>query len=463
MNGPFEKLARIRKELPDNPESGAVRDEFLSEEDLVPIKRQTAENRLKSALAELEELQRENRWQEIIDLFAPVEDKLPELIDLGLEVLVREKIAFAQGQIGRFDDAIAELLCCLERSPDRFSVHNSLAYNAYNSLFAAKNREILLSGKARQERIILAHRHFQKARAFRPDGVTNFYREGMLFHRIEEKPEKALSLFDQAVANWDKLDKSEKERRHQERKNFVKALYRQAAALLAVGRFKAARASLKRCLLEDETSGHLLMLHKYFALGKIEFHLNWFKEARNALLFAEKCRRHRDPVDFVYELLARVYLALENPCRALEILEKVPEKHRRPYYRWTEADVLCSLKRYDQAKAVLLACTERDHRSRHKGLLKLCKIEYLLGNFSKGAAFACEADRFFRQKWGNAYGNGLFWQALSRFRMGETEKAKKLAMELRDHFPRYPKLNRLFALMERNDDTGEHKNRSPAF
>ena len=450
MNGKFEKLAEIRADLPAGRQAPAG-DEFLSGDDLVPAFRQTAENRLRMALAEIDELQRENRWKEIVELFSPVADKLPETVEAGLDVPVREKLAFALGQVGRHDDAIGELSYCLKREPDRFHLHSALAYNAYNSLFAAKNREIFLSGKIRRERITLAHRHFLIARELRPDGVTNFYRQGMLYHRIEDKPEKALPMFTRAVDIWDKLSEAEKENRHQERKNFIKSLYQSAGVLSAVGRFDAAKTYLRRCLAEDEKTNTMSMLHKYFALGKIEFHMNRFNEARNALLFAEKCRQGDEPADFVYELLARVYLILKDPVKALAVIDKVPEKRRRPYYRWTEADALCAMGRYDRAKLVLAACNDRDRRSRHKGLIRLSKIEYLLGNYVQGAQAAGEADRFFREKWGNAYGHGLFWKALNTYRAGDVQSATTLASALRDLFPGYPKLDRLFAMMEESD------------
>ena len=451
MSHTFEKLAEIRADLPAKAQSLPTEDEFLKTRDLVPAFRQAAENRLRMALAEMDELQRENRWQEMVDLFFPPSEKLPETVEARLDVPVREKLAFALGQLGRYDEAIAELIGCVELESGRFHLHSALAYNAYNSLFAAKNREILLSGKVRRERIVLAHRHFLIARELRPDGVTNFYRHGMLYHRIEEKPEKALPLFLAAADNWDKLSETEKEARHQERKNFVKSLFQGASALSAAGRFDAAAERLKRCLVEDEQSNHLSMLHKYFALGKIEFFRNRLNDARNALLFAEKCRRGGEPVDFVYELLARVYVVLKDPEKALAVIEKVPEKFRRPYYRWTEADVLCALGRYDRAKEVLAACNERDKRSRHKGLLRVAKIEYLLGNYVQGAEAAREADRFFREKWGNAYHHGLFWQALNTFRAGDIQDAKRIASTLRELFPGFPKLDRLMAMMEGGD------------
>ena len=453
MHGAFDKLAEIRPMLDKGPETAVHEDEFLKTDDLVPVRRQGAENRLRMALAELAEIFRERRWQQALDLFHPVEEKLPELADLGLDTAVREKVGFAMGQMNRFDDAIAQLKICVEREPDNFYPHSALAYNAYNSLFAARNRECFLSGKPRQERIALAHRHFREAQRLRPDGVTNFYRQAMLWHKIETKPREALPCFERAVANWDALKPEAQADRHQERKNFIKALYQMAGILLARGACREAAGILRRCLSEDEQSDHISRLHKYFALGKVEYHANRMEEAKSALLFAQRCRG-REPIDFVFELLARVHLGLNHPEKALAAIKQIPESQRRPYVRWTEADVLCALARYDQAKSVLDACNQRDRRSRHKGLIRLCRIDYLLGDDRQVMTHALAADRFFREKWLNPCADALFWLAAAALRAGEAKQAREAASDLRDHQPGYPKLDRLLARIEA--DGGSH-------
>lgn len=434
-----EKLAELKE---NNAQEN--QDEFLSLDGLVPVKREAAERSLRLALSEIELMSRESKWEDILAGFFPVAEKLPEVADHGLEGRVREKVAFALGQLRRFDDAIAELELCVRRESDNFYAHNSLAYTAYNSLYAAKNREILLSGQVRAERVKLAHRHFQAGQALRPDGVTCFYREGMLWKQIENKGEKALPLFQRAVANWEKLSGEERQARHQERKNYVKSLYQLASTLAAAGRPQAALPVLKRCLSEDDQSGHLSLVFKYFALGKVNYLLNRFSEAREALMFALRCKAE-GPVDFVHELLARALLGLGDGPKALEAVRAVPERSRRPYVRWTEADVLCALNRLADAKQVLARALERDNRSRHKTLVRLCKIEYLLGETREAAGHAAEADRFFREKWGNPCADGLFWQAVCVLKLGELETARGLAEDLKAFRPNHHKLGRLLA------------------
>ena len=441
-------MSAFPKTTPNRPSRPRPGDDLLGPDDLLPVQREAAVRTETRALAELAELTRENRWAEAVDLFFPVKDKLPELADHQCDIRVREKLAFALGHLGRHDEAINELGACLKREPDNFYLHASLGYTAYDSLWAAKNRQVLLSGKARAERIGLAHRHFAAAQALRPDTVTQFYRQAMLFRQIEGKDQKALPLFRRAVENWEGLDPEARERRHQERKNYIKALYQLAGTLVAVGRPDLALKPLQRCLTEDETSNHIALAFKYFALGKVQFHLNRFAEARDALLFAGKCR-HDGPLDFVFELLARTYLALGNVEKAREAVGRVPEGRRRPYVRWTEADVLCAAKQYDAALKVLAGCVSRDGFSRHKGLLRMARIAYLLGRFQEAVNHAEAARNFYRDKWINDCHEGLLWSAAASLRLGDIDRAAELTRTLGDLDPHFPRLNRLTAAIGR--------------
>jgi len=428
-------------------------DEFIAPNELVPLKRQAAERTLTRVLAETDELFRENRWDDLLSLFHPVDEKLPELVEHGQDAEVRYKCAFALGKVRRFDDALSELKRCVERAPENFHFHSSLAYTAYDSLYAARNRESFLSGKHRSDRIALAHSHFQKARELRPEGVTNFYREGMLYKQLEGKPDRALPLFAKAVSNWEGLTEEEKKRRTQERKNYVKALYQLASCQLEAGRADRALVFVRKCLQEDEQSAYLSLVYKHFALGKVLFNLNAYGEARDTLLFAERFGG-KEPVDFVLELLARTWLALGRSEKALEAIRRVPERRRRPYIGWTEADILCVMKAYREASEVLKRSVERDSRSRHKGLVRLSRIAYLLGRFQEAAAHAEGATLFFREKWQGVFAEGFFLTALARFRQGETAAAREALKTLKAHNPHYPGLDRLEARLQDQGGSG---------
>ncbi len=443
-------LEKANSAIPESPSKEAGRisgDEFLGFDDLGGFKQDAAQRILKQAIGDIGELIRENKWEDAVSLFHPVEDKFPELVVHDLDIGLREKVAFALGHLKKYDEAMSQLDRCIQKDPKNFHLHASMAYTAYDSLYAAKNREIFLAGKLRDERIRLAHRHFDAARNLRPEGVTNFYRQGMLYRQIEKKTEPALPLFHQAVQNWDKLEPAQQDDRHQEKKNFVKALFQLSGSLLDIGKAEKALPFIKRCLVEDEKTNYLSLCFKYFALGKVSFHLGQFNPAKDALLFALQCDGGQTP-DFVCELLARTYLALGNAPRALETIRKIPEKIRKPYCRWTEADVQCALKNPDAARKALLSCMERDPRSRHKTLIRLSKIDYLTGDYASSLKWAVAAGSFYTEKWGNIFADGLFWQSVNTFRLGDIQGALKLARELRDINPRYPRLGKLLDKLE---------------
>ncbi len=399
-------------------------------------------------LSDIDELSRGCRWDDLLSLYHPVDEKVPDLVSGKMDGPVRLKVAFALGQAGRFDEALKELKTCVAAEPDHFMACASLAYTAYNSLWAAKNKQVFLAGKARAERISLAHEYFQKAQKLRPDTVTNFYREGMLFSQIENKPKPGLSCFDKACSNWEGLTDREREERHQEKKNYIKSLYRSASLSLALGNGKKAMDRITGCLKIDEQTNHINLGFKYFALGKVHFALDRFDEARNALMFALQSSGKGRPTDFIHELLARTYLALGQVDKALETIGHVPEKIRRPYYRWTEADVLCTAGRFDQARQILTRVVEKDSRSRHVGLIRLTKIEYRLDHFDAAAAHAARACDFFSTTFGNPFLEGLFWQSLCTFKAGDTRKADQLLTELESCAAyHYPKIDRLRAMV----------------
>ena len=427
--------------------------DLFSDQDLFGVKKgeyiKKSRNRV---LADIEELSKNNRWDDMLSLYHPVEDKLPDLIRAGVDIPVRQKIAFALGQTGAFDDAVKELLVCVRTEPENFMSRASLAYTAYNSLYAAKNKKIFLSGKARTERIALAHEHFHKAQALRPDGITNFYRQGMLFSQIENKPGPGLEKFEIACFNWERLTDEERAERQQEKKNYVKSLYRSASLLLASGNGTKALERITACLKQDEQTNYISLAFKYFALGKVQFWMDRYDEAKSALLFALQSSTRNASTDFIHELLARTYLASGQTDKAMETIGGVPEKFRRPYYRWTEADILCTAGQFDKAKTILNSATAKDSRSRHISLIRLAKIEYTLKNYTLAMEHAAKAGDFFTGNWGNPYLEGLFWQSLCAFKAGQTQKADRLLTELEGHSRFYPNLDRLRAMIRNSDE-----------
>lgn len=441
------------KLLPDNvPEKSSelFEDQFLTLKALINPESDHIKKAKQKSLDDILEMVRENQWDNIISIYYPVEEKNPELTASGVDLPIREKVAFALGQLNRFDEAIAELEICIRREPDNFYTRSSMAYTAYNSLFALKNREIMLTHQAKADRIALAHTNFAKAQHLRPDGITSFYRQAMLYSKIENRADKALPLFLRACTNWENLSDEQRSEHHQEKKNYIKSLYRLGSLLLTNGDAKRAMERITTCISLDENRNYISLTFKYFALGKIHFCLGDHQKAKDALIFALKSSSDGHD-DFVVELLARTWLSLGESQRALEEIKKIPAKLRRPYFRWTEADVLCSLNLFKEAEQVLSSSLERDMRSKHKTLIRLTKIHYLQRDFEKAERCAAESVLFFRQQWGNSYNEGLFWQSLASFRMGRQKDAEQLAMELQENCSGYSKLAMLLATIRSRD------------
>jgi tetratricopeptide (TPR) repeat protein len=401
---------------------------------------QHAQERQHRLLAELEQLKGACRWQEVIDLAHPVEKHHPELCGHGLDAEVRAVVAFALGQLGRFDEALTELEHCLAQDPANFRYHSSRGYLLLRSLQAAQAKEIVLTGMERKKRILEAHAHFQHAQKILPDRVTPYYREGRLYKDFDRDPQRAMPLFAQAVRNWEAYDDATRNERHQERKNAVKARYALASCLLDAGKAEAALEQVRHVLAEDQD--YLKNEHKHFALGKILHALGRFQEALSALETASMFTPPAE-VDYVFELMARCHLALGQAGKGLAAINRVPLKARRPYVRWTEADCLVALGKPTQARAVLLEAAERDRRGRHKAFIRLARMAYQHGQLADAASFAQQAVEFHRHTYGTPCADGLFWGAVAALRAGDGDTARRLEQELSTHRPGYPWLPKL--------------------
>lgn len=398
-------------------------------------------------LAEIEALRAENRWEDILALFHPVEEKAPELDAVGLAEGLRSEVAFALGHLNRFDEAIRLYQTCVDVDSGNFHFHAGLAYTAYNSLYAAKTRQVMLHPAERKVRQELAHRHFSKANELRPDAVTNYYRQGMLYKQIQGQHENAVPFFETAVRNWQAYGEEQKQLRRQERKNYVKSLYHLASCLLEMRRARKALEHLTVCLKEDEISSYLSTVHKYFALGKIHYQLGDYESARQAL---EAAAANGDPAEdeYVFELLARIHLAMNDPLRASQALGRIPPSRRRPYVRWTEADVLTLQGETDRACRVLREAAEKDRRGAHKALIRLSRLEFGRQAYEQSLKAAQRARAFFESQYQNPLFEGLFWEAAALLRLGRRLEALESVLELERLQPNYPNLGKLKQVLE---------------
>ncbi len=362
----------------------------------------------------------------MLSLFYPLESKLPDIVENELDIEIRSRLGLALGQVKRFNEALSELSVCAKADPENFSYHSAWAYTACHSLYAAQKREIHLPGDLKHEWIDTAHRHFEKARAIRPDDVTCHYREGMMFKELEHRPDQAVPLLRIAIGNWEALNDAQREERHHEKRKYIKSLFQLSDILLKVGDACESLQLLNTCIEKDKQHNHLSSLSKYFALGKVLFHLNQLQIARDALIQAIRYTNESDG-NFVYELLARTHLHLNDLGWAWEVIQRVPLEARPPYYRCTEADILCAMKEYNRAYAVLTQSLQTDDQTRHKALIRMARIDYRNGNYQKASEHADEAVDFVLDTWGKSFDDGLFWKSVCQLQLGNFETARASA------------------------------------
>ncbi|MFW6005530.1 MAG: tetratricopeptide repeat protein, partial [Desulfonatronovibrionaceae bacterium] len=369
-------------------------------------------------------------------------EKEPLLTDLGLETPLRAELAFALSRAGQPEQSIEEYKKCLQTEPDNFLYVSGLAYVFYNLVYSARNRERILPPQQKADYIDKAHRGFARAEQLRPEGVTNYYRQGMLYKNIQNMDLKAAPLFRQAIENWEAYDEQTREKRHQEFKNYVKSLYNLASCLLKQKKADQALNLLKKCLQFDEEKDFIKPEHKFFALGKIHFELGRFEEAQKDL---EMAFSHLDPRngDYILELWARVWLHQGKPMQGLQVLSRIPEKFRRQFVRWTEGDCYMAMQDFSKARQTWIKSMEKDRRSRHRALIRLARMEFKLNNYAECLKYASESSRFHFETYSNPDPEGLFWSAAACIRLAEKEKAQGYINDLKACKPDYPLLGRL--------------------
>ncbi|HHO48854.1 MAG TPA: tetratricopeptide repeat protein [Desulfobacteraceae bacterium] len=403
---------------------------------------------LERVLAELDELQAGNRWEDSIALFHPVTEKLPELVEAGLDSPVRLKLGFALCRARRHEEAVACILDVVQRENDNVMAHYSLAYTVLDLLFTARTDRKPLQPKRRAELVQLAHEHFTRSRELAPDSVTFFYREAILYKEIEGKPRQAIPLFEQAVVNWEKQSSEEQTARHQQRPKYIKSLYHLASCLLQLDLPRRSLKILEKMMVLDGDRNHMHPLFKHFAMGKVLFALGRPKDAIDHLETAAHRADNGQATDFVWELAARCAIDLGLPDRAAGYINRIPQPARRPYVRWTESDVLVALGRKDEAVRILIQSAERDRRGRHKALLRLARIHLADGEAGKALNLAQQAADFCRETFGSEAHEALFWQAASLYRLSRFQEALSIVRNLEETNFRYPHFSRLAAMVK---------------
>lgn len=399
--------------------------------------------RVKLILNEISELRKERKWADIIEIFHPLGKNEPHLVNCALDQPIRQEIAFALCQVGRFDESIEEYEKCLSADPNNYRLHLAVAYVIQNKLLSIKSSKTPIHPKEKKNLLKKAFTCLNKAAELRPDSVTAAYRHGSLYKHFTNDMKSAATYFERAVMNWECLEEEQRKRRHQEFKNYIKSLYNLSSCKLHLKNPREAHHYILKCISKDSETNFISPEIKGFTLGKVLFVLNDLKGALEVLKETRKHAQINGSGEYILELLARTYLRLGYLQEALEVIREVPPKLKRPYIVWTEADILSSMGDFQEAKRLLIKCAERDRKGAHKAYIKLARIEFLEKNYEQVIVTADMADKFHRETYGSPYHEAIFWRIAVLLRTNQIVQASEEFNELKKLNPYYSNLKLL--------------------
>lgn len=432
-----------------SPSAQLSEDDFLAGQAVAPWSDNLVRQGSQRVLAEIGELQRDNRWEDIIALFHPVAEKLPELTGSDMEHEVRLKVGFALSRAKRHAAAIDCLEPVIRQDPDNALAHYSIGYTAMDALFESIRARTPLPAREKKELLAKAHSHYQQACSLRPESVTFFYRHAILYKEIEDKTRQAAQCFEKAIANWERQDVEAREKNHQQYPKYIKSMYHLGSCLLQQGLASRALGLIEKVVALDQDRNHLHPVFKHFAMGKVLHALGRHQPALEKLELAVHRADRNQPVDFVLELAARCALSLAQPEKALRFIGQVPAGRRRPYVRWTEADAHAAVGDFNKALAILADVAERDRRGRHKALIRMARIHLSSGRYQETVRTSTEAAEFCRESFGNPSHEALYWKAAGLYKLERYCEALEIVEELERHHFRFPNFNRLCQLVKK--------------
>ncbi len=328
---------------------------------------------------------RSNEWQAIVDQ----KRFLPKSYDVDW-IGIADEIAFALGQLGRYEEAIAlwernyELDACHRRA-------SAAAYVFYVALLQAKTDRKLREQRDRRADMDGFQHWIARALEHRPDSVKDLYRLGVFFAQIHNgKDRKALEAFRKAVSAYENLKPRLQERFE---KTYVQALYGAARSAFRLKRYRLAAQLIAQCLAADERSGYLAHQYKYGLAGKIAAASGHLEEAERAFLRAlEHPERNHA---YLFGELAKVRLAMGDPAGAARWIEENVPVHRRRSVLWRLlGDARFRQGRLQEAEAAFRNALHKDRAGRHLTLVLLGKVLLAQGRLKEARKAFKDANKF---------------------------------------------------------------------
>lgn len=349
---------------------------------------------------ELADARRGNNWKAIAAW-------LPRLRRpfVGREAALAEEIAFALGQMRKWDEAIqlTEELYALAPS---HKLASSLAYLHYAALMdldarprdgsAAKPEGAALS--ARRDSLRDGFRRWMDdALNRRPTSVKDLYRLGIFEARLCAGHDRAaLRAFLAAIHSYEQ-GRSRGTAAVDLRVPYVRSLYAGARSALRIGDAKVARRLSFTCIREDEERN---LIEPVFKLGQgarvclVSGDLEAAERGARLALGAPGPPAR----DYLYGLLAEITLRRGDLVGAEAWIDvHVPAERRTPALWRLQGDIRFAAGRLDEARAAFRSSLLRDRAGRHLTLVRLGRLDLAAGRLAD-AARAFEDARAFRRR-----------------------------------------------------------------
>lgn len=340
-----------------------------------------------------EELRRASQWRELAALVR----SLPKPVTPPW-VETAEAVAFALSQEDDFATARAILTDVMKLAPSHRCA-SSLAYLCYAELMDRRTHDREARAAAATQELKRQFRGWMgEALRLRPDSIRDLYRLGVFEAQLESRHDRvALKAFAKAISSYRALPQAERDRRHWERKPYIKALYAGARSALRLRRLTDARRLSFDCLREDRDSQYVAQLHKLYLAGRVCARLGEHDHAERAYRAALAADGPRER-DFIYSALAELELARNAPERAIAWIDHNVRVERRKSYSWRLlGDAEAERGRWEIAVERYRAALRRDRSGRHLTLYRLgCSLEQLGRNQEAERAF--EDARAFKRK-----------------------------------------------------------------
>jgi tetratricopeptide (TPR) repeat protein len=348
-------------------------------------------------LRDLAPLQERNAWSGVAALLP----QLPAALDPAW-LAPADKIAFALGRLRRFAEAI-DLLTgahAVLANPRRAS---SLAYLHYAACMelVSPPREPLPAALPERETLRDGFRRWMKlVLDAEPDSIKDLYRLGVWEAQVESRRDKpALAAFERVVAAYRALDHDTRERRHDFRKYYVKALYAAARSSMRLGNVRRARHHIFQCIREDRDRDHVAAVFKYHLAGNVCARGDELDVAERAFRLALDAAGPRDR-SYVLGDLAQLALRRDTPADAVAWIEPHTRPERRDPSLWR---LLGEARRRmgdpRAAENALRNALLKDRSARHRTLVALGDLHREQGALDQAAKDFEQAREFRRRRW----------------------------------------------------------------